>query len=171
MNPQVETLLSTLIPEFGTSSFWWLMATSVATLAAGYIVGFTREWLHFRSLKRRERPLQSVYLSNSKTLPASATGGFLVSANVALAADSFRTLSVMWRKLFGGNIRRYERIKERARREALVRLKEAALASDANAIFNVRLESSKIKTGQSRIGGTSIEVLVYGTAVTLEGQV
>jgi uncharacterized protein YbjQ (UPF0145 family) len=161
------SLSEILLDQFAGGAFWYLVAVSFGVTVVGYVIGFVREQMHFFSLKKRERKLTHIQVSNSKTLPASVKSGHLVSANVAMATDSFRILSVTFRRLFGGNIKRYEKIKDRARREALIRLREAAITKEFDAIFNIRLETSQIRTTQSRGGGTPVEVLVYGTAVSL----
>jgi len=73
------------------------------------------------------------------------------------------------RNLFGGGVPGYERLMERARRQALVRMLWQAQEYGANAVWNVRLETSTIqgkREGQS--GG--VEVLAYGTAMKVRGQ-
>ena len=71
-------------------------------------------------------------------------------------------LHLIGRKIFGGNIRVYESLLIRARREAVLRMKAAAKARGARGIFNIKFETSTIGGGK---GVTSVEVIVYGTAV------
>lgn len=162
-----EGLIDFIIGEIGTDAFWFFVGLSVGITIIGYIIGFIREQLHLLELRRRERQMPEVFLSNSKTLPASASYAGLVSVNIALATDSFRGLSVLFRRIFGGRVRRFERIKDRARREVILRLQDQALEMKANAIYNIRLESSQIRGDLRRGGGTSVEVLAYGTAVSV----
>ena len=55
---------------------------------------------------------------------------------------------------------------DRARREALLRLKEAARASGYHGVVNVRLETSQLARARSDGKGTAgIEVLAFGTGV------
>ncbi len=62
---------------------------------------------------------------------------------------------------FGGNITVYESLVDRARREALLRMKESA--KDASEIINIKIETSSITKNTKGIG--AIEVLAYGTAI------
>jgi uncharacterized protein YbjQ (UPF0145 family) len=63
--------------------------------------------------------------------------------------------------LFGGRVTSFESLLDRARREALLRMKSQAQTMDARYVFNVKYETATI--GGSRTG--SIEVLAYGTAL------
>ena len=162
-----EGLSEIFFADFGSTTFWYLVALSVSITVLGYVIGFVREQMHLMSLRRRERAMPQMVISNGKAVPSGAQYTGLVSVNVALATDSFRVLSVLFRRLVGGRVKRFERIKDRARREVLLRLQDQALAMNANAIYNIRLESSEIRSDASRGGGTSVEVLAYGTAVSV----
>lgn len=151
---------------FGPSWFGWLALGASITII-GYGIGFTREQYHYFTLWRREKELTSVPTSNLKHPPKSAGDSELVSANVALATDTFRVFSILYRRLFGGRVRRYERINDRARREAIIRLKQATLATGRNAVYNVRIQSSKITASRSG-GSAAVEVLAYGTAMRVD---
>ena len=67
---------------------------------------------------------------------------------------------------FGGKVKSYESLIDRARREALLRMKEEA--PDASMIINVRIETSTIgKTSRNKTVGC-LEAVAYGTALFLE---
>jgi uncharacterized protein YbjQ (UPF0145 family) len=66
-------------------------------------------------------------------------------------------------------VRSYSPLLDRARREALLRMKAQAAALSADMIINVRLETSSIGVGETnRKGLSSVEMLAYGTAVRLQ---
>jgi len=94
------------------------------------------------------------------TLLLIAIGYFFGRANEH--AHFSRLISTL-KTLFGGKLRAYESLMERARREALLRLKQKADALGADAVYNVRYEFSAIGTQPQRMGG--VELLAYGTAV------
>ena len=72
----------------------------------------------------------------------------------------------MFRALVGGNVRSYEPLLVRARREAVLRMKEQAIAGGYRAVINVRIETSRIASNRSDGKGTAgIEILAFGTAV------
>ena len=71
------------------------------------------------------------------------------------------------RSIVGGRVSSYESLIDRARREAILRMKEQAATLDANYVFNVKMETSSISKGRRNSIG-SVEVLAYGTAISKE---
>ncbi|MGC8645534.1 MAG: YbjQ family protein [Thermoplasmata archaeon] len=65
------------------------------------------------------------------------------------------------RSLAGGEIKEYTKMLDQSRNEALERLKQHAKSLGANAIIEVRFDSSEI-------GEVMSEILAYGTAVIAE---
>ena len=68
------------------------------------------------------------------------------------------------RNILGGRVVAYESLLDRGRREALLRVKEQAIAWGATEILNVRYETSTIG-GNNQKGIAAIEVIAYGTAI------
>ena len=68
----------------------------------------------------------------------------------------------------GGRILSYEKLVERGRREALLRLKDEAAALGADFVLNVRFETMTIARNRQGQGVTGVEVLAYGTAVRID---
>ncbi|MFH1292866.1 MAG: heavy metal-binding domain-containing protein, partial [Pseudomonadota bacterium] len=71
------------------------------------------------------------------------------------------------RNIFGGTVKSYETLIDRARREALLRMKE--MAGGATVIVNVRIETSTIAKRANNKGVGCLEAMAYGTALTIEG--
>ncbi len=67
------------------------------------------------------------------------------------------------RSLFGGRLIGYETLLDRARREAVLRMKQQAADRGAHLVVNVLFETSTLNQNQ-RGSIISCEVLVYGTA-------
>jgi uncharacterized protein YbjQ (UPF0145 family) len=88
----------------------------------------------------------------------------LVSASVVISADYFKRLLASLRNIVGGRLRSYESLLDRARREAILRLKEQC--PDANIIVNLRMETSSIGSTSRQNGISCVEVVAYGTAIT-----
>jgi uncharacterized protein YbjQ (UPF0145 family) len=63
-------------------------------------------------------------------------------------------------RIFGGNIRAYEEVCERARSEAYARMVEHAQDKDADGVIAMRYDATEF-------GQSVTEVLAYGTAVKL----
>ncbi|WP_371396729.1 YbjQ family protein [Fretibacter rubidus] len=135
----------------------------ISLLALGFFVGRMQERNHYKQLETDEAALSHIMDCNIKTVPDSfQAGGALVSGNVVIAVDYFKFFVASWKMIFGGRLRSYESLVERARREALVRLKKQADAMGADAVYNVRFEFSTIGQ-QPKASG--VELLAYGTAV------
>ena len=149
------------------SWYSWLQIVSfVVLLILGFSVGSYVERAHFRSLALREAALKDMPLTDmgfrsSGIVPRSAE---LVCGEVVIATDYFKTFAAQLRKLIGGELRAYETLLERGRREAIVRMQEQARLLGADAVVNVRLSSSTI-SGLRRNRAAMVEVFAYGTAV------
>lgn len=135
-------------------------------LTVGYIFGQINEKRHYRSILRREQQLRSLLLVPSRFPPmyVQAPQTRLVAANVVISVDFFKVFVAGLRKLIGGRMRPYESLIDRARREAVLRMKAEAHKLGASMIFNVKFESVPLYKGQ-RNSIQSVEALVYGTAI------
>ena len=78
---------------------------------------------------------------------------------------NFKRIIAGLRMIFGGEVRAYSSLLDRARREALLRMKMAY--PEADAYVNCRIQTASISKGQRDSVG-SIEVLAYGTAIKLQ---
>jgi uncharacterized protein YbjQ (UPF0145 family) len=137
----------------------------LALIATGFIVGQVLERRHFRSIEERELALVNLITTNSKR-PVGELGTVaevrLVQGNTVVSVDYFKRMLAALRNFFGGNVRAYETLVDRARREAILRLKESC--PDASQIINLRIETSSIYKGKGKQVG-SVEVLAYATAL------
>lgn len=135
-------------------------------LGVGYFVGKSLEQKHYVSLRLRESQTHSLPVTNLgrlQPLPAAAAAQ-LVVGSVVVSSDYFKTFVAGFMNLFGGNLTVYESLLERGRREAILRMKEAALTWEATRIVNVRLETADLGS-QGGNGLVSVEVIAYGTAL------
>ena len=134
-------------------------------LALGYFAGTSLEKRHYQSIKLRER--QTLYLpvvtfGAKQPLPKAHSAALFVGS-VVISVDYFKTFASSLQKLVGGRLVAYESLLDRGRREALLRMKEAAIAWGASQVMNVRLETATI--GGKAGGSITIEVIAYGTGV------
>jgi len=130
-------------------------------LLIGFGFGQVNERRHYRSIIKREDELAGLAAIASRHPPADRRyQQHLVSGNVVVASDYFKSFLASLVNLFGGRVKSFESLLDRGRREALLRLKEQAHQHRATAVFNVKYETV-------RVGGrvTTIEVLAYGTAL------
>jgi uncharacterized protein YbjQ (UPF0145 family) len=139
------------------------LALFALLLGLGYVVGRIIEQRHYASIRLRERRYRDVLAFPMRFAPDSVTPqqAFLVHGTVVVSADYFKTFVAGLRNLIGGRFRSYETLLERARREAVLRLKEEARAKGARLVVCVRFETTSISSGWA----PAIEVLAYGTAL------
>lgn len=116
----------------------------------------------------RERAYRNIIAFSTKTAPIEFNGkSQLVTGSVVVSIDYFKRVAAGLRSLFGGRIGAYESLVERARREALLRMKEDAKSKGSKMIINVKLETASIsKNAQQGVG--AVEVIAYGTALSTE---
>ena len=137
-------------------------------LTSGYFFGKFAEKRHYRSIMEREKEYLQLPATSSRYVLGTdreVRNARLVSGSVVISVDYFKRLVAGLRNIFGGRVQAYETLVDRARREAVLRLKESCL--DADQIINLRLETSSISKGKKNQIG-SVEVLAYGTAIYLE---
>lgn len=135
-------------------------------VAVGYGVGRTLEMRHYRSIRQRERELQGIVALNTRYAPQLPDGvvhgrALLVTGGVVVSSDYFKTFVAGFRQLVGGRFRGYETLLERARREALLRLKAQAQQAGATLVIGLRFQTTTIAGSQT----PSVEVMAYGTAL------
>jgi len=85
----------------------------------------------------------------------------IARGNTVKARNVGRDITQSIRNITGGELKAYSELLTDARDEAMDRMAEDARSMDADAVVNVRLESSEISNGGS-------EVIAYGTAVNLD---
>ena len=135
-----------------------------------FVTGNVIERRHYQKIKQGELKFKNMLTSNFENIPYdwNADEARLVTSNIVISLDYFKRFVANLRKLFGGNIVTYEPLMDRARREAILRLKEKARQRGYNAIINIRLESSQIANSFSNKQTAGIEVLAYGTAIKIK---
>lgn len=102
-------------------------------------------------------------VTNTETVPGRDVAEILglVKGNTVRARNVGRDITQSIRNIAGGELKSYSGLMSDSRDEALDRMAEDARRLDADAVLNVRFETSEIAQG-------SAEVLAYGTAVRLE---
>ncbi|MBV2121266.1 MAG: YbjQ family protein [Candidatus Thiodiazotropha sp. (ex Ctena orbiculata)] len=138
----------------------------VTLLALGYGFGSYAESRHYKSIITREDRLRHIPAVTSRFPPMNnnSRDAELVSGSVVISVDYFKRFIAALRNLVGGRVTSYESLVDRARREAILRMKAQAEQLNADIVFNVKLETSSIHKGRGNSIG-SVEVLAYGTAL------
>jgi uncharacterized protein YbjQ (UPF0145 family) len=134
-------------------------------ISLGYFFGRRAEHNHYKSIIEREKQwlhlpttCSKYVIDDGRTIDRCQ----LANGSMVVSVDYFKRVLAGLRSFFGGNVQSYETLVDRARREAVLRMKESCPGADQ--IINLRLETSSISKGErNQIG--SVEVLAYGTAV------
>ncbi len=147
----------------------WLVTLSLFVL--GLVVGRVLEGKHLQDLRRREQKLRSLPVVTLRKTPTSwqVNNARMVTGSVVISIDYFKRIASSIRGIFGGRIRSLEPLMDRARREAILRLREQAASQGDDVIIHLRLETSTLASGGGNNKQTAgVEVLAYGTALRLE---
>lgn len=137
-------------------------------LVIGLVAGSLAERRHYRRLKEEEAALRDILVFNERHLPSDVQWqrGSLVAGSVVIGEDYFKRIAASLKSIFGGRLTSYESLMDRGRREAVVRMKQAAKKQGASMVFNVRFETSSLSevvAGQR--ASFSAEFIAYGTAI------
>jgi len=102
-------------------------------------------------------------VTSTETVPGRETTEVLglVRGNTIRARNVGRDITQGLRNLAGGELKAYTTLLTDAREEAQERMEAEARQKGADAVVNVRFETSEISGGAA-------ELLVYGTAVKLD---
>lgn len=138
-------------------------------LLVGYFIGNRIEKKHYTSIRLREQLLAGIHVYSTKIISEedkkSEYATVLVEGHVVIAIDAFKKLSSALSNFFGGRVKAYETIIDRARREATLRMKEKAQTLKADKIMNFRMITSTIGQQQGDKGTGAAEAIAYGTAL------
>lgn len=145
----------------------FFIVSSVGVLIFGAVVGKFLEQRHLAQLERDEAELASIMVTDLSKLPQNwtPTSSTLVVGSTVMTTDAFRSWIANLINMVGGRIGVYETLMDRARREAMVRLRREAQAVGANVIWNVRLETAAIGSGSKNEKAKGVEVIASGTAM------
>lgn len=133
-------------------------------VVVGYTAGRIAEARHYRSIREREQRLAGVLTFSNRFPPQLATphAARLVSGSVVISEDYFKQVVAGLQTVFGGRLRSYEALLDRARREAVLRMKEEAGRRPGTMIINVKFQTFAVP-GKAGMG--AVELLAYGTAL------
>lgn len=133
----------------------------VFLFAIGFGFGRYNERKHLKALEADEKRLAYIQMETNRFKTTEYLGQ-MVSSNVVISHDYFKYVIAQIQNFFGGRLRSYESIVERARREAVVRLKQEAEKIGATQIMGLRLSTTDLG-----MQGGMVEVFAYGTAIKI----
>ena len=129
----------------------------------GWFFGSRHERQHLARLAIAEAELSHIIVSTERFYVPKLVAQSeceLVLGSVVIAQDYFKMVIAKVLSIFGKNLTTYETLLERARREAVVRLRTQAQEKGYNHIYGLRFEVSNINQL-----GSMVEAIAYGTAV------
>ena len=134
----------------------------VFLFAIGFGFGRYNERKHLKALEADEQRLAYIHMESNR-FKTTEHMGHMISSNVVISHDYFKYVLAQIQNFFGGRLSSYESIVERARREAVVRLKQQAQNMGATQIMGLRLSTTDLG-----MQGGMVEVFAYGTAIKSE---
>lgn len=125
------------------------------------IVGTVVESRHYKSIKKRESIMDEIPCSSFRAVPdpRSPAKVSLAHGTAVVSSDRFKTLLGNIVSIFGGEMKSHSSVIDRARREAILRMKESC--PWAECFVNMRIETSNISKKQ-----TKAAVFAYSTALS-----
>lgn len=154
--------------DFETLELFLRFGLPLLILMVAYFIGSYIEKKHFHNIRAREAKVHGFPVVSFNTMPDdwNVSSSDMVTGSIVISLDYFKRVIAGLRGLIGGRIKTYEPLLERARREALLRMTEEARLQGYDAIFNVRLETSRLANARSDGKGVAgVEMLAFGTAV------
>jgi uncharacterized protein YbjQ (UPF0145 family) len=118
-----------------------------AFIILGLTAGKLNEKRHLRRLDEREQALTQIQVTDLRTYTGKVDamrGGVMVMGNAVIATDYLKSFLAKLRNIFGGEVRSFETLLARARREAMARMLEDAQRQGYNAVCNIRMDTSDI---------------------------
>ncbi len=143
-------------------------------LILGFTVGTILEKRHFGKLEGREAVNRLTLQTQSKIFLSPTAGGktpTLIHSETVVASDYFKNFLSAFRKFFGGEMKSYHSLMERARRETLAKLIEQAREMGYNAVCNVRLEPADVSGAVTNPKNKSVMVCIIATATAYDSDV
>lgn len=147
----------------------------VPLFVCGVLIGRTMESRHFRRLEQHAQANADFLVTQLRSFPYAQPAAFgksgsgmvaptLICSEVVIASDYLKNFFASWRNFFGGEVRSYSRMTDRAKREAVARLIDQAKALGFNAICNVRVETAEIGDRRKQGAQAMASCLAYATA-------
>lgn len=142
----------------------------VVIVLLGLFFGKYIEKKHYASIVEREEKYKNIVVLSDKDTRnmknISEDNSLLITEGTVVSIDAFKKLMAAFVNIFGWRVKAYESLVDRARREAILKVKETAYENDYNALVNLRIETSSIsKNAKQRVW--AVEALAYASGVKI----
>lgn len=149
----------------------------IVLLVFGFSIGTLRERKHFKLLAQREAAVSDMRITNlarSRVLgqPGPGADARMFTGEVVIGTDYFKNFIAAFVKITGGELTTYRSLMERGRREAILRMVEAARAEGYAEVRNVRIDKADVggvSGGNSKNPMVMVAVIASGTGVKHAG--
>lgn len=136
-------------------------------IGLGFFFGTATERRHLKSLDRREKANGDFLILQNPLfpkIPPSDLPPMLIVAEAVIATDYLKSFLSVLRKVFGGELRSYQTLLTRARREALQRIVDQARQRGFDSICNLRYQAADVggNTAANRVA--TVAILASATA-------
>jgi len=125
---------------------------------------------HYASIEQREEKYKYITVISDKDLKCAKNNQsewVLIIEGTVVALDAFKKFLAGLINIVWGRVRAYESLVDRARREAVLKVKQAAAQSGYNVIANLRIETSSIsKSTKNTVW--AVEAIAYATWVRVK---
>ena len=122
---------------------------------------------HYASIQEREEKYKNIIVisdTDLKRAKNSQSEGVLFVEGTVVAIDAFKKLMASFINLFGWRMKAYESLVDRARREAVLKVKQRAAEAWCNVIANLRIETSSISKNAKQ-SVWAVEAIAYATGI------
>ena len=139
----------------------------IPMLVCGVLIGRNVEKSHIKRLDADDVHHKGFLITQLKSFPMRSPAGpppTMVVAEAVIASDYLKSWLAGWRNIFGGEVRSFQTLQSRAKREALERLRRTAMSKGYNAICNVRIDAADIGGGTTSRKTPMAAVIASGTA-------
>jgi len=137
-------------------------------LAVTLVTGHLAARAHEDNMRRRLPAVAHMRCTDLAAMPDAVAGPSppqLITSEVCLGLDHFRGVLGQLKSLVGGEVRSYQRVLDRARREVTLRLLEQAQQQGFNALANLRIDFVDVSgTALTRRKASMVSVLATATA-------
>ena len=136
-------------------------------ILVGFYFGRRAEKKHYASILQREEKYKYIPVisdTDAENVEWVQGEGILCTGGTVIALDAFKKLMAWFVSIFGWRMKAYESLVDRARREAILKVKQKAEEAGYNCIVNLRIETSSISKNAKKSVG-SVEALAYATAI------
>jgi len=141
----------------------------IIVIACGMYFWKKVEKKHYASILEREERYKNIVVLSDKDLKRVknvSPDALMIMEWTVVSIDAFKKLMAGFVNIFGGRMKAYESLVDRARREAILKVKQRAVEGWYNAIWNLRLETSSISKNAKKAVG-AVEALAYATWVKI----